>query len=184
MKALGIDFATSYSSMATIENGKPVAIKTTTTAGFGDNYSMPTAVYVEGSGNILVGQAAEMKRVLDPGRYKNEFKRDLGQVIPFLLGDKRYLPEDLCAEILRYFRETAAASLGEPAEQVVITHPANFSNQKREMLRKAAMKAGFPDAQLLDEPTTAALYYAGKEKMEDGEKLLVYDLGAVLSMSP
>ena len=177
LPVLGIDFGTSYSSMATIENDKPVAIKTTTATGFGDNYSMPTAVYVEESGAILMGQAAEMKRGLDPGRYKSEFKRDLGQVIPFLLGDKRFLPEDLCAEILRYFREISAANLGAAAERVVITHPANFSNQKREMLRKAALKAGFPDIELLDEPTAAALYYASKETMKDGEKLLVYDLG-------
>ena len=177
LSVLGIDFGTSYSSMATIENDKPVAIKTTTATGFGDNYSMPTAVYVEESAVILVGQAAEIKRGIDPGRYKSEFKRELGQNTPFILGERHFLPEELCAEIFKYFRETAVTQLGGPAEKVVITHPANFSNQKLEKLRKAALKAGLPDIELLDEPTAAAIYYASKQDLKEGEKLLVYDLG-------
>ena len=178
MKVLGIDFGTSYSSIATIENGKPVAIKTATAMGTsGDSFSMPTSVYVEESGNILVGQAAEMKRGLNPGRYKSEFKRDLGHAVPFLLGDKRFLPEDLCVEILRYFRETAASYLNGPAEKVFITHPANFGAHKQELLKTAALRAGFPKIELLDEPTAAAIYYSSKQELKEGEKLLVYDLG-------
>ena len=177
MKVLGIDFGTSYSSIATIENGKPVPIKTSTATGIGDSYSMPSAVYVEESGNILVGQAAEVKRGFDPGRYKSEFKRELGQSTPFILGDRHFLPEELCTEIFRYFRETAVSYLNGPAERVVITHPANFGNHKKELLKQAALRAGFPEVELLDEPTAAAIYYASKQGLKEGEKLLVYDLG-------
>ncbi|MCX7745506.1 MAG: DUF5050 domain-containing protein [Clostridia bacterium] len=178
MNCIGIDFGTSLSSVAVMEEGKPVAVKIDTASGiYGDRYSLPTSVLIEENGNALVGQAADNQKAKYPIRYRKEFKRDLGETIPYTIGGKDYYPEDLCKEILKYLKLRAEQYLGGAVDKAVITYPANYGKLKKDLLKKAAIKAGFPQVELLDEPTAAAIYYSTKEKIEVGEKLLVYDLG-------
>jgi molecular chaperone DnaK (HSP70) len=74
---LGIDFGTSLSSAALWRDGRLLLVKEPLRHG----YSYPTSVYLLPSGDILVGQAAENQRLNDPGRYRREFKRELGGAI-------------------------------------------------------------------------------------------------------
>src|ERR1700760_4438682 len=96
---LGIDFGTS-SSRAALWSGEGFQfVEEPQKHGF----TFPSSAYVTKEGNVLVGQAAENRRKLDPSRYKNNFKRDLGAVTaehPYRLGERELLPEDLIAEIL------------------------------------------------------------------------------------
>ncbi len=174
---LGIDIGTSYSSVALLMDGKIDMIKLSTgTCAFGDSYSMPTAVYAD-SGAILVGQAAFNKRILDPGRFKSEFKRDFGTTTPYLLGGEAYLPEQLYTELFLHIKKQSVQQAGEDIEMVYITHPANYGNNKKLLLEKAAHNAGLFQLAFVDEPTAAAIGYAQKNKIRDGDILLVYDLG-------
>ncbi len=174
---LGIDLGTSYSSVAAEISGKIEMIKVTTGANaFGDSYSIPTAVCIDGSG-ILLGQAAHNKRKLSPASFRSEFKRDFGSTSPYLLGGEEYLPEQLYTEFFLYFKNTASEQTGEKVERVYITHPANYGNNKKRLIEKAANNAGLFDVVLVDEPTAAAAGYAQKSRIEEGDILLVYDLG-------
>jgi molecular chaperone DnaK (HSP70) len=132
---------------------------------------------MEADGSLLLGQAAFMSRIKDPVRFKAEFKRDLGQEVPYVLGEKEYLPQELFTEILVHFKREAEKSTGQKIDKAIITHPANYGRTKQRLLEQAAQRAGLYDVILLDEPTAAAMAYCQKGSVETGELLLVYDLG-------
>lgn len=174
---LGIDLGTSYSSVAAEVNGKIEMIRVATGASaFGDSFSIPTAVYLD-EGHMLLGQAALNRRKLSPSCFKSEFKRDFGTSTPFVLGDEEYLPEQLYTELFLYFKNQAVEQIGEKIDKAYITHPANYGNNKKRLIEKAANNAGLFDIVLVDEPTAAAAGYSQKSRINEGDILLVYDLG-------
>ena len=173
---LGIDFGTSLSSAALWRDGRLLLVKEPLRHG----YSYPTSVYLLPSGDILVGQAAENQRLNDPGRYRREFKRELGGAIPVTLGDRSFAPEELVAAVLRKLKREAenltggAGTLG----GAVITVPADYQAHKRGLMERAADAAGFREVTLLEEPVAAALTYTREAgAVAEGAIILVYDLG-------
>lgn len=176
---LGIDFGTSYSSATLVLNGELKSVKDPTNPYQG--YSFPSSIFVTEKGEILVGQAAENARQKDPKCYRREFKRDLGSSEPYMLGKYVMLPEDLIAEVLKKLKNEAERMV-EGQQEGLITHtiltiPATYQTYKRQLIEDAARKVGFQEIELLEEPVAAANYYAHKARVEDGDIILVYDLG-------
>ena len=175
----GIDIGTSYSSICVLDgSGKiqPVDIATGTSM-FGSKYSLPSAVFVEDQGNVLVGQAAMNSRKRRSQNFRMEFKRDLGQDIPIVLGNSSFLPEDFYTELFRHMKNCVARISDEPMEKVCITCPAAFGKKKREKVLKAAKAAGFFDVRLLSEPVAAAMSFKEDGILSGSKKLLIYDFG-------
>ena len=176
---LGIDFGTTFSSAALVVGEKLVMVKEPLKLG----YSFPSSVALTRRGELVVGQAAENIRRLYPLRYRREFKRDLGQAVPLLLGERQMLPEDLVAEVLRALKREAEQMLNGALTAAVITVPATYDGHKHDLMERAAEAAGFEGRQvtMLEEPVAAALYHARSggtgPGMADGETMLVYDLG-------
>lgn len=170
---LGIDFGTCFSSAAYLnKKGFPAPVK------FGANKtSLPSSVYANEQGTLLVGFTAENSYQRNPFRYRREFKRQLGESVPLQMGDRGYLPEELVAEVLRKLKNEAEKSQ-EEVTSAVITVPASYQRNKRKVMEKAAKKAGFSEVKLLEEPIAAAIYHASQGiEPRDGEVVLVYDLG-------
>ena len=91
---ISIDIGTSYSSLCYLnkeEKAQPIEIATGMSI-YGSKYSLPSAIFVEDSGNVLIGQAAMNMRKLKPQNFRAEFKRELGQNIPIVLGQRSFLP--------------------------------------------------------------------------------------------
>lgn len=174
---LGIDFGTCYSSAALLVEDIPTPINAPLTPG----YSLPSSIFITEQGEILVGQAAENSRQKKPQRYRREFKRDLGSPDPYNFGDVFMLPEELVTEVLKKLKiEAEKVALGRGVRsltEVLITVPATYSSYKRGLMQKAGEKAGFSQVQLLEEPVAAAIYYAHHAQIDDGDIILVYDLG-------
>jgi len=175
---LGIDFGTCFSSAALMIGETLTLVKDP----YGLGYSLPSSVYVTPRGEILVGRAAEHQRTRDPSRYRHEFKRDLGKGRePFLLGERPLRPEDLVALVLSKLKGEAdrmAQGLGQPPlKGAIITVPATYLDHRRRLMEQAAQKAEFSEVELLDEPVAAAIYYAQRSGIQDGEIILTYDLG-------
>jgi TPR repeat protein/actin-like ATPase involved in cell morphogenesis len=179
MLTVGIDIGTSFSSISILDqDGKAQPVKVANGTGvFGDSYSMPSAVFIDQNENILIGQLAVSARMKNPSCFKGEFKRDLGQQIPYNLGGLQLMPEDLYKEYFIHFKRCAEAAAGEKISKAYITYPANFGKRKRELVEYAAKLAGLLEVELIDEPTAAALCYCNKDKINTGNKLLVYDFG-------
>lgn len=176
---VGIDIGTSYSSIA-IQGGdgkaKPVIVANGAYA-FGDKASLPSAIFVEEDGDILIGQLAMTSRMKNPSNFLAEFKRDLGLDVPMILGPLQLLPQDIYTEYFRYLIQCAQKTSGETISQARICYPANYTRKKIELIQQAAQRAGLLNVELIDEPTAAAYCYYAEDKIQAGDKLLVYDFG-------
>ena len=120
---VSIDIGTSYSSICILEpdgSAKPVDISTGASM-YGSKFSLPSAVYVEDDGTVLVGQAAMNSRKRKPQNFRMEFKRDLGQEIPVMLGNRSFRPEELYTEMFRHMKGRAEQSAGEKIEKAYLT---------------------------------------------------------------
>lgn len=71
---------------------------------------------------------------------------------------------------------TAESYLGGQIKDAVVTVPAQFNDSQRQATKDAGVIAGLNVLRIINEPTAAALAY-GMEKMPNGKKLVIYDLG-------
>ena len=174
-----IDIGTTYSSICILgPDGKAQPVDISTGASmFGSKYSLPSAVFIEDGGGILVGQAAMNSRKHKPQNFRNEFKRHLGEDFPLLVGERSFRPEALYTELFRHMKARAEKLTGESIEKAYLTYPASYGKKRREKLRAAANAAGLFDLELVDEPTAAAMRYCAEGYVKDGQTLLVYDFG-------
>jgi molecular chaperone DnaK (HSP70) len=172
---LGIDFGTCYSSAAIALNGKKTQL---VREPLKHGYSFPSCVYFTEQGDLLAGQAAENQHILHPERYRAGFKRDLGSPEPFILGNQPFLPEELVAALIGKLKNQADEMVKDSITEAVITVPATYRVNKRKLMEKAGKAAGFKEVRLLEEPVTAAIYYAQQYELGEEEIILVYDLGA------
>ena len=176
---VSIDVGTSYSCICL--KGKsggvqPVDIATGMSM-YGSKYSLPTAVFLDENGKLLLGQAAMNSRKKNPRNFKMEFKRYLGSNIPISLGEESFLPEELYTHIFIHLKNSAEKISGESVEKAYITYPAVYGKQKKEKIIKAAKDAGIFNVELIDEPTAAAMSYVADGSLGDNQNLMVYDFG-------
>jgi molecular chaperone DnaK len=94
---------------------------------------------------------------------------------PFLPSKGSYTPTDLSSIVLSHLKQFTEEKGGKISEAVV-TVPANWGNEAREATMSAAKQAGLSVKVIINEPTAAALYYAFKEGLADGN-YAVFDLG-------
>jgi Ethanolamine utilization protein EutJ (predicted chaperonin) len=175
---IGIDIGTSYSSVAVLGENGPLPVKSDTgQCAYGNSYSIPSAVFAKKDGTLLIGQAAVASRMIDPSCFRDCFKRDFGTAMAFLLGEEEYTADQFYIEFFKHFKQVSEKLTGEKVSKAYLTHPANYTEYKRQKLKSAAAYAGLLNVQLIDEPTAAALNYFDKKTVKTGEKLLIYDFG-------
>jgi len=174
----GIDIGTSFSSICILnKEGKAEPVKVSTgLAMYGSDYSLPSAVFIS-NGQVQVGQAAFNLRMKAPENFKNEFKRDFGQEVPYHLGGRQWLPEDLYKELFIHLKYCAETYASEAIDMAYITHPARFTDRQKKLLQQAAQKAGLLNTTFLAEPVAAAFHYVSENNLADNTTLLVYDFG-------
>jgi molecular chaperone DnaK len=172
----GIDLGTTNSAVAVAKGASAEVIR--------NNRNLdltPSAVYVNRSGNVRVGQAAHDRVVSDPGNSCAEFKlrmgrHDLDKV--FEDSGRTMSPEEMSAEILKSMRGDVQRRTGEQIETAVITVPAAFTADQTAATSRAAELAGLREAPLLQEPTAAVwAYTADAADVPDRGFWLVYDFG-------
>ena len=190
-KAVGIDLGTTNSVIAVMEGGEPTVLVNTE-----GNRTTPSVIAFK-DGNRMVGQVAKRQAVLNAQNTLFEVKRYMGRTwdevkeeaerspyevvrgddggVRFVIGDKKYAPEEVSAMVLQKLVEDASATLGQKITQAVITVPAYFNNSQREATQNAGKIAGLDVLRIVNEPTAAALAYGLERK--GNETVLVFDLG-------
>jgi len=165
---LGVDLGTTFSVVAYVDDeGRPRVLENAD-----GNQLTPSVVLIE-DGGIIVGEAAANQAILKKDNIIRWIKRSMW--------DNNYRfrglsPCQISAEILRKLKCDAEAALSQKVQKAVITCPAYFASPEVDNTRKAGELAEFQVLEIIREPTAAAVYY-GVEKLNEGEKVLVYDLG-------
>jgi len=124
--SLGIDLGTTYSAAAIMDGGRAEVFTLGTVAP-----AIPSVVVLREDGEVLVGEAAERRSIVEPTRTGREFKRRLGDPAPLVLGGTPYGAEALMARLLRFIVDEVTKRQGGAPERIVITHPANFGPPDR-----------------------------------------------------
>lgn len=165
---LAVDFGTTATAAAVREadgrvSGLVLSDGTVTT---------PSSVLADPNG-LLVGTKADSAAGYSLDRYEPTPKRDVGRAT-VLLGDSEFRPPTLVAAVY-------AAVIGEavrqhnhvPPQQLVLTHPVDWTDRRLDVLREAVMLAGtqldisLPAPLFVPEPVAAATYYARLEASDD-----------------
>ena len=172
-KIIGIDLGTTNSCVAVMEGGEPTVI----TSAEGSR-TTPSVVGFTKEGERLVGQVAKRQAVANPENTIRSIKSKMGENTSVNAGGKSYTPPEISAMILSKLKADAEKYLGESVTEAVITVPAYFNDSQRQATKDAGKIAGLDVKRIINEPTAAALSY-GLDKVNDqeGQKILVYDLG-------
>ncbi len=168
-KIIGIDLGTTNSCVSVMENGEVKVI--TNPEG---NRTTPSVVSFK-NGEIIVGEAAKRQAVTNPDTVMS-VKRHMGTSHKEHVNGKDYTPQEISAMILQNLKATAEAYLGETVTKAVITVPAYFNDAQRQATKDAGKIAGLEVERIINEPTAAALAF-GLDKLDQEQKVLVYDLG-------
>jgi molecular chaperone DnaK len=193
-KIIGIDLGTTNSLVATVDSGIPFVI-----ADANGQRLTPSVVHFPAADSAaVVGHEAGRVRVLKPAETVYSVKRFMGRrgaeisdeeksvafpintensgAVTIPIHGKKFLPEEISAEVLKKLKRDAENYFGEAVTRAVITVPAYFNDAQRNATKKAGELAGFTVERIVNEPTAAALAY-GLDKLKEKSKIAVYDLG-------
>ncbi|WP_432829726.1 Hsp70 family protein [Dactylosporangium sp. CA-092794] len=170
---LGIDFGTSHTvALLAWPDGRVRPLL------FDGSPLLPSAVYAQIDGGLLVGRDALHAARVDPSRFEGSPKRriDDGTV---LLGDRELSVPSLIGAVLGHVAQEATRVAGGPVAELTLTHPAAWGVSRRLALIEGAKLAGLPQPALMPEPVAAAHYFAGvlQKPLTGDQGLLVYDFG-------
>ncbi|WP_344610264.1 Hsp70 family protein [Dactylosporangium salmoneum] len=174
---LGVDFGTSNTvAMLAWPDGhvRPLL--------FDGSPTLPSAVYADEAGGLLVGRDAMHAARIGPERYEPNPKRRIDEPA-VLLGDREIATVDLIAAVLGRVAGEARRVTGGVLGPATVTCPAAWAQTRRGVLLAAARRAGLGEVTLVPEPVAAAqvfLTLPGQDapRGRPGPAFVVYDLGA------
>jgi actin-like ATPase involved in cell morphogenesis len=176
VNVLSVDLGTSNTVAVLSAHGRPPRV-----VDVDGSSMMPSAVFAAEDGNLVVGRDAERRARLDPARFEPNPKRRVDEGT-LLLGDQVVPVTDALAGVLRRVVEETSRQLGgKKADEVRLTHPAQWGPVRRNVLLSAARQAGAgSNLVLVPEPVAAAAHFASfpGQSLTPGQALAVYDLGA------
>jgi molecular chaperone DnaK len=194
MSVVGIDLGTTNTVVACMRDGRVQVI-----ADEHGNRLLPSVVSFHPNGDVLVGEVAKARRLVDApntiasvkrligrpwdsdeirlarSRFAFELREGPGQGALVVARGEAYTLPEVSAFVLKRARQIAEAALGEVVDTAVITVPAYFNELQRASTKVAGRVAGLDVLRILNEPTAAALAHGfggGKS-----ERVAVYDFG-------
>jgi len=193
---VGIDLGTTNSLIAYVHDNQPVVIP----IGDSANGILPSALYFNETGEVIVGQQAKKHRSSEPEKTLYSVKRliglqyhelqEKGLQLPYqvfaqpgsglvnvVVQDKVYSPIELSSLILKEMKAEAEFILKQPIRKAVISVPAYFSDAQRQATRTAGELAGFEVMRIINEPTAASMAYGIGINRSETKHIMVYDLG-------
>jgi len=168
---IGIDLGTTNSAIAVINaTGRPEIIPNEE-----GNRTTPSAIYLDDEGEIIVGSSALAAIGFDSDKVILRAKRHMGDPSWSVKAQGRsFSAIDASALILAKVKRDAEATVG-PIQYAVITVPAYFDEIRRKATMDAAKEAGIETLRIINEPTAAAVAYAGA--VGKTGRIIVYDFG-------
>ena len=191
----GIDLGTTL-SLATIWDNETKSVKVLPSET--GSKLVPSCVAFTDDGERLVGESAKRYGMCagNQDKYFYETKRLIGKLLSEvdsadfnfkICGDQydkvmvvlpnghKMYPEEISGAILCKMKTILETNLNMDVENVVITVPAYFNNAQRTATKNAAKIAGLNCIGMINEPTSACLYFGLHKK--EALQIIIYDLG-------
>jgi actin-like ATPase involved in cell morphogenesis len=168
---LGVDVGTTFTAAALNRDGIIEMVPLATYA-----VAVPSVIFAEGA-VMLFGGPADRRGAAQPMGLAREFKRRLGDPVPLMLSGSPYHADRLTALMVQWVVETVSTQIGSSPTQVVLTHPANWTEYQLGTLRNALADVKLEHTVLISEPASAALDFGAVATVAEGSTILVYDLG-------
>ncbi|MFN0090525.1 MAG: Hsp70 family protein, partial [Acidimicrobiales bacterium] len=169
---LGIDVGTTSTAAAIVRGG---AVHVVGLGAVADG--VPSMLFVDRDRDLIFGEAAARRALMEPEAAAAHFKRRLGDPTPLIVRGAPYSAESLIAKLLAWVVTQVTDREGEPPAAIVASRPANWGPYKQELFDQALRLAGLAGAATVTEPHAAALHYASQQRVPDGAVIAVYDLG-------
>lgn len=194
-KTIGIDLGTTNTCVATVLDGKPLVISSST-----GNRLIPSYFAITNDEKRLVGIRAKRQSITNPKNTIFAAKRLIGrrydskevqltkekvqyEIVKgphddarVICGGKIFSIPEISAFILLEAKNVAQAFLKDEIEGVCITVPAYFNENQRQATINAAEIADLKVLRIINEPTASALAY-GQRRRKNNELIAVYDFG-------
>ena len=171
--AVGIDFGTSKSCAAVLQNGVPTVVMDPR-----GRRTEPSVVMVDPQGQLHVGWDA----VDSPLKYRSQsftissVKRLMGTSGERQWGRLKTFPQEISALLIALLKARTETYCQSEISSAVIAVPAHYDLHQRWATIQAAEIAGFRAVRLVNEATAAVLAY--KHQSAVAESVLVFDFGA------
>ena len=171
-RMIGIDLGTTNSLATYIDdNGKIEFVKNE----YG-NILIPSVVGIDENDDIIVGELAKERRMMNAGETASNFKRRIGTDAKIKVKNRTFDAQMLSSFVLKHLKENAEKQLNEKINRAIISVPAYFNDKQRRDTKMAAELAGLTVERLINEPTAAALSL-GSNILNQNLKFIVLDLG-------
>ena len=171
-RMIGIDLGTTNSLATYIDdNGKIEFVKNE----YG-NILIPSVVGIDENDDIIVGELAKERRMMNAGETASNFKRRMGTDAKIKVKNRTFDAQMLSSFVLKHLKENAEKQLSEKIDRAIISVPAYFNDKQRRDTKMAAELAGLTVERLINEPTAAALSL-GSNILNQNLKFIVLDLG-------
>lgn len=171
MAIIGIDLGTTNSLVSVYRNGHAELLPNE----WGE-FMTPSCVGVLEDGTVTVGAVAKERLITHPEETAASFKTWMGTQKEYILGGRRFLPQELSALVLRKLAQNAREALGRrskrrssvcrPISTTISAVPHGWQRSWRDCRVK----------RLINEPSAAALYYS-QSRAQSECRLLVIDFG-------
>lgn len=194
--AVGIDLGTTYSCVSVYRNGVAEIIPVD-----GDRTTASYVQFTEDStvvGNLAKSQISryptstvhDAKRLVGRNFSDQQIQRDISHwpfkviqgendkpLVQVKVGDKltNFAPEEISARVIQKMVDAASEYLGSPVTKAVITVPAYFNNEQRQLTKAIGTICKLDVLRIINEPTAAAMAYGLDNKQS--QNILVFDLG-------
>ena len=171
-RMIGIDLGTTNSLATYIDdNGEIQFVKNE----YG-NILIPSVVGIDENDDIIVGELAKERRMMNAGETASNFKRRMGTDAKIKVKNRTFDAQMLSSFVLKHLKENAEKQLNEKINRAIISVPAYFNDKQRRDTKMVAELAGLTVERLINEPTAAALSL-GSNILNQNLKFIVLDLG-------
>jgi hypothetical protein len=172
--SLALDFGTSNTAAAYrfgTEVPKPVQLSD-------QGHQVPSAVLAL-DGDLRVGTEAVRAQRVAPERFLESPKLLVGQDSVLLGDDEMGVPDLVAAVLGNAARRAARAAGGGTLDRVVLTHPYEWAEPRKNALREAWRRTGVEAEalELVSEPVAAASWFAASAPPPVGSYVGVFDFG-------
>ena len=131
---------------------------------------------IDENDDIVVGELAKERRMMNAGETASNFKRRMGTDAKIKVKNRTFDAQMLSSFVLKHLKENAEKQLNEKINRAIISVPAYFNDKQRRDTKMAAELAGLAVERLINEPTAAALSL-GSNILNQNLKFIVLDLG-------